>query len=130
MTRVDGDQVTLRVERQRMCRACLDGRGCGAGLLAIGRDGPRNITVHRDDQSVRAGDQVRLACARSAVLRGALVGYGLPLAGLLLGASLAASVLGEGYSAIAGLIGLASGVSLAHWMSVRRASRRVFILVS
>lgn len=83
---VDGDQLTLLVDRQSACGQCATGSGCGASLLNawLGR---RPVTFSLPNEArARKGDWVVLGLEEREVQRGALLLYATPLAGLLGGA--------------------------------------------
>lgn len=96
------------------CARCASGKGCGAGLLGgngksrrIDAQIPTGITVHE-------GDEVRIELAPRHLLHAALIVYGIPLLGALVGAAIAYTLgLGDLYAAFAGLGGIAVGIVLA-----------------
>lgn len=110
----DGTVAAVLLQAAEACPRCAEGRGCGANLF--GRR-PRAMLVDvrlPADCAARPGDTVRVALAKGYLLRAALLAYGAPLAGAVLG-SLAAwtAGAGDGASVIAALFGLAGGAGLA-----------------
>ena len=103
----------IAVEPVSACRRCMQGRGCGAGLLYA--SGSTEIAVSAPSGLVLApGDVVELRLPAAALLRAALLAYGLPLAGLLLGASSAALTgAGELVTVTAAGVGMLAGVLAA-----------------
>lgn len=123
--RRDGDDLVAAVMLQasEACPRCAEGRGCGANLF--GRRSPATLVDVRlpADCAARPGDTVRVALADGHLLQAALLAYGAPLAGALLG-SLAAwtAGAGDGVSVLAALLGLAGGAGLAR-RRLHRAGR-------
>ncbi len=102
------------------CARCRDGRGCGAGLLGSST-GDRVIRVRVPaGMQLAAGDPVTLHMHGPALLAAAGIAYGLPLAGLLLGALLGhLFIAGELAASLTALAGLIVGA----WFARRRAAR-------
>lgn len=101
-----GDRLLADVPRQRACARCLDGRGCGMGLLGSRRTDTVTVEVEAPAERPAPGSTVSLSGAPG-VVGAALLGYGLPLAGLLAGA-----VSGPALS----LAGLAAGMMSSRWL--------------
>ena len=122
MTGYAGDRLIASVERRTACARCLDGRGCGMGLLGRRSDGAVTLKLPAPRQRPAVGSSVALA-ASPGVLRAALVGYGLPLAGVLAGAA---------SGPLAAAAGLAAGILVArllasgrvHWRLIERGPSR------
>lgn len=95
------------------CPRCASGKGCGAGLFAdSGRERRVEATV-RPGLQLAEGDLVEVVLAPHNLLRAALIVYGLPMAGAIVGAALAyALALGDIAAASAALAGLALGLLL------------------
>lgn len=98
-----GDRLVASVQSRPACARCLDGHGCGMGLLGRQTARPATLTLNAPRPRPAVGSTVGIA-ARPGVLAAALVGYGLPLAGVLTGA-----VSGP----LAAIGGLAAGVLVA-----------------
>lgn len=103
--------VLIAVEPVPACRRCMEGRGCGAGLMFA--SGATEIAVPAPPGlELVPGDAVELRLPAEALLRVALLAYGLPLAGLLLAAAGAAltgagdlmTVLAAGFGTLAGAL--------------------------
>ena len=105
------------------CARCESGKGCGAGLLG-GKGGNRCIEAQIPEGiAVQEGDEVHIELAPRNLLQAALIVYGLPLGGALVGAGVAyAAGLGDLYAALAGLGGIAAGVLIAN-MRLRNSRR-------
>lgn len=111
--RIEGDLAFVEAERLA-CARCQAGTGCGAGLLT-GDRGPTTLSVRIPPRSAYSpGDLVRIAISGPSLLRGMMLGYGLPLAGLIAGTAVAALMItgegGEVAAVAAAFTGLAAGV--------------------
>lgn len=117
----DGDRIRVQPERQSSCGHCAARSGCGTAVLSryLGRrEAPLELV---DDTGIRPGERVRLGIRESALLRGSLTVYMVPLLTLGAGALLVESQGGgEGATAMAGLAGLALG-----FLWVARRNRRL-----
>lgn len=86
--RVGDEHIHLAVESANQCARCARGVGCGMGLF-----GPDNkllmLPSAMVSEPLEAGDRVSLSCESNLLLSDAVRGYGLPLVGLVGGASLA-----------------------------------------
>lgn len=102
----------VRVQRSGGCGRCHEEGGCGNTA-----DSRCDEFVVLSEFDVKLGDKVRIVVPEGAALRAALLAYGLPLAGLLIGAALGfllagtdlACVLGGGVGLGAGLLALRMG---------------------
>jgi sigma-E factor negative regulatory protein RseC len=104
------------VDAEAACARCASGRGCGAGILS-GRAGKRRLELAvGPDLELAEGDVVAIELAPGNVLRAALIVYGLPLAGAIIGAALAyANALGDGGAAAMAISGLAGGALISRF---------------
>lgn len=115
--------AVVALPRAVACQACLDGRGCGVGLWRLSSQAETTtITIIADERPLRAGQQVSVDCIAPSVARVALLGYGLPLAGLLLSASIGDAFLGPGATIVLAGLGLGSGFLAARRLAARRFS--------
>lgn len=111
LTDTDGRRAIVEVDAGVVCPRCAAGKGCGAGLLVNAGQAPRVEATVSADSVLRAGDRVELVLASDKLLRAALIGYGLPLLGALVAASIAGLLaLGDLAAALAASAGLAFGV--------------------
>ncbi len=80
---VNGNELTLQAQTQSACGSCSANKGCGTSLLAkvVGR----KFTHFQAENSVNAvvGDTVIVGIPEDALLKGSLVMYVLPIAGML-----------------------------------------------
>jgi len=110
------DRVRLRFDRLDQCERCLRGEGCGAGVFS--QLFSRNTSVldlprHHD---FLVGQRVRVGLRPAVLLGGAVLLYGLPLAGFLFGAVLGQAVATATLTPnplLADLSALAGGLALA-----------------
>lgn len=122
--KIEGNLAHVEAERI-VCARCQAGTGCGAGLLT-GDRGRTTLRVRIPPRSgYSPGDRVRIAVSGQGLLRGMMLGYGLPLAGLLAGTAIAALLLaGEGSdlaAVLAACSGLAVGVVAARLLAPQPA---------
>ena len=110
-----GDRIVASVERRKACARCLDGGGCGMGLLGRRAAEAVTLTLPTPRRRPAVGSNVALV-TNPGVLGAALVGYGLPLAGVLAGA------LAGPLAAFSGLI---AGVLVARHVARGRVRWRV-----
>jgi sigma-E factor negative regulatory protein RseC len=96
------------------CARCAAGRGCGAGIVG-GDARPRRVEARvLPGLGLREGDEVRVDLAPHDILQAALIAYGLPLAGAVLGASAAyLADAGDLGAAMAALAGISAGLLAA-----------------
>lgn len=128
VVRADDGSTLVEANQADGCAQC-DGKGCGSSKLTqLFCNTPRQFKVeNRINASV--GDEVVVAVADGAVLRGISLVYLLPLLLMFIGATLAGGGVDgrDGYAAAGALTGLAAGFVLAKWMSVRRARQLPYI---
>ena len=117
VTGYSGDRLVVAAERRPACGRCLDGRGCGMGLLARRSDLPVSLTLEAPEPRPAIGSSIRLV-ASPGVLSAALLGYGLPLAGVL-----AAAASGP----LAAALGLAAGIVAARTLARGRVGWQVAV---
>lgn len=102
------------------CARCAAGKGCGAGLVGSGRRDRQIEAYIAAGVDVHVGDEVSIELAPRHLLNAALIVYGLPLVGALIGAGIAYGLgVGDLYASLAGLAGIAAGIAIAR----RRAAR-------
>lgn len=124
----DGARAVVRVEAAVTCPRCAAGKGCGAGLF--GSDsGARQVEASiRPGVEIAVSDEVEIALAPDSLLRAALIVYGLPMLGAVVGAAAAfAMSLGDAAAAMAAIVGLACGLALGRWRLGKAACLREFL---
>lgn len=89
---VEGDQLVLEAETKSSCQACEVKSGCGTSVLSrwVGKKFTRFHATNTVD--ARAGDQVVVGLSETALVRGSLSIYLLPLLGMII-VALAADIL-------------------------------------
>ena len=120
---LDNAAAWVICERQAGCERCMEGRGCGGGLIGRWLGGRlHRVRAIRRPPDVSIGDCVLLGLEPSALVRGALLVYGLPLAMLIAGALLGALIWQAGSELPVLLVsaaGLISGLALVRHLSHR-----------
>lgn len=126
--RVSGGIAWVQCETQAGCARCAAGEGCGAGLFAKLLRGrlqelPVNVPTELAGR-ITAGDPVLLGLSVSAIQNASLLLYGVPLAGLLLGAIGGSQVLmGDAGAFVGALAGLCAGLWFARWRGAALGER-------
>ena len=120
---VDGNAIDIRWIDAR-CRGCV---GCG-GRCSLFAKAPGEVERLPVDPSsfvagVAIGSAVEIATSPRALRRGAMLGYGLALVALLVGAALGHALgLHAGHANLGALLGLLAGTLLAGRLTKRLAS--------
>lgn len=112
--------AVLDVDASAACPRCAAGKGCGAGLVT---DAARRVDARVvPGLDVKAGETVTISLEPGRVVRAALLVYGVPLAGAVVGAILAWRMnLGDIGAAGIAIAGLAAGLVAARWRLRRSA---------
>lgn len=99
--------VWCEPEQTSSCGGCASQSFCGQ------KSGSKRLELRRfqlvNDQGLRVGDRIVVGIPESALLRGAMTAYGLPLLGMLIAGVTLQKVLG---SDAAGAAGAAGGMAL------------------
>lgn len=116
---VDDGAVWVETVRRSTCGTCSARAGCGQHLLErLGARGRQGFIRAISGEVHSVGDEVVIAIPESAVVRGSLWVYAVPLTGLFAGALLAQhGGLGEPGVIAAAFTGLAAGFGLVRWHS-------------
>ena len=89
--------VEVVVEGAPPCARCASGKGCGAGIFT-GQGGQQRLRLPvPDGLTFAVGEAVTVSMQGSTLLMASVLAYGLPLAGLLAGGTVACR-----YSRVAG----------------------------
>jgi len=116
-----GQQAWVLTQRQSTCGACAANKVCGTATLAKVLGSRRTRVKILTHQPLQAGQIVTIGLEESALVRGALALYLVPLLTLFLGAVGAQAVLSHELAALlGGVLGITVGLS---W--VRRFTRRI-----
>ena len=110
----DGELIAT-VPRQVACRRCLDGKGCGMGLLGSRRSDTVTVALPAPRTRPEPGSDITLFGAPG-VVGAAMLGYGLPLAGVRAGAAL---------GPVAAFAGLLGGVAVSRTVLRGRVGWRI-----
>ncbi|MCC4117826.1 SoxR reducing system RseC family protein [Aromatoleum toluclasticum] len=129
--RVEGGRAWVRLtERAGGCGRCDEPGGCRSTGLAYVLKAPDEVFAVPNSIDVRPGELVRLRMHDGAPLRGALLGYGLSvgllLIGAALGSALAESATQDLTAAAGGLVGLAVAFGINRALFRSRSVRRGF----
>ncbi|NMF98023.1 SoxR reducing system RseC family protein [Aromatoleum toluolicum] len=128
--RVEGAHAWVRLtERAGGCGRCDEPGGCRSTGLAYALKAPNEVFAVSNSIDVRPGEFVRLRLHDGAPLRGALLGYGLSVGLLLVGAALGSALADPGTDLIAatgGLAGLAVACGVNRAVFRSRTLRRGF----
>ena len=124
--RIEGDTAWVQCESQAGCVRCAAGEGCGAGLFArLLRGRLQELPVTLPEPLITQlanGDWLLLGLSVSAVQTASFLLYGLPLAGLLVGAVAASFIVpGDVAAFIGAAAGLAAGLGIARRWGARLA---------
>jgi len=115
---VDPQGVWVETQRQSACGQCAARKGCGTAVLGkvLGKKRSRVLVANPGQAPVRVGDQVLIGIDESALVRGSMAVYLVPLLSFflfgVLGQTLAHQLMmdsGEGLSIISSLLGLLLG---------------------
>ncbi|MGB1110957.1 MAG: SoxR reducing system RseC family protein [Gammaproteobacteria bacterium] len=121
VTRVEPGYAWVDVQPVSACGGCGQQSSCGTSALASVLGRRRSDLRVIDEQGVNQGDRVVVGLHESAMFRTALMVYGLPILGLVLGAVFAS--LGTGRGDFAAAIGAALGMGLGWWLARQQAAR-------
>lgn len=129
---IKGDVLVLQAQTQSACGSCSASKGCGTSLLSkvVGR----KFTRFQAENNINAvvGDTVVVGIAEDALLKGSLVMYLIPIAGMLVFAlisdySISASTTSRDLMvALSAIIGLVFGSLISKWYFQRQSSTQVF----
>ncbi|MBR9813266.1 SoxR reducing system RseC family protein [bacterium] len=108
--------VTVTAGAKQGCATCAEGKGCAGGVLGkLANRKDRRVQVSNPHGlHVKPGDWVRIGLDESALVRGALTVYLLPLVAMLVVAAAAnLAGAGEGLTTLLAIAALAAGFMLA-----------------
>lgn len=90
---VEGERIWVETQRKSVCGSCSAQKGCGTATLEKVLGKRRTQVMVISQVTVSPGDEVVIGIQESALLRGALALYGIPLLLMLLGAVIAEAVI-------------------------------------
>ncbi len=115
---VSDDAVWVECASRSNCQRCAEGRGCGGAIMGrLLGDGQHRLQVVCVHDAPRVGEEVSVALDEAIVLRGALLAYCGPLAGLLLGALSGQLLGGEAVAIVGGGAGLLLACAIARLLA-------------
>ena len=119
---LDGDRAFVHITGEG-CGRCHEPGGCGGSNLAQAFcSSPKNYRV-LNPRGAKVGEEVVVVIHDRTLFRSALVGYGLPLLGLFLGAAIGLTFAGE----IGSMIGAVSGLAVAWSVQRTRLVRDILL---
>ncbi|MDX1344563.1 MAG: SoxR reducing system RseC family protein [Sedimenticolaceae bacterium] len=105
--KIEGEMMSVEIQRQSSCGACSVKSGCGTNLIASLFGKRRAMLSLPNTIHARPGDRVVLGIRENDLVSGSIRLYLLPLAGLLLGALAGHLLAGtELFSIAGGLLGM------------------------
>lgn len=132
----DGEFAWIETYRKTACQSCSVNKGCGTGALSDYLGKRMDKVKVLNPIGARIGDKVVVGLQESALLRGSLAIYLVPLVLMMMGAVMGGAVavnLGyvanDGVTAVAGLLGLALGFVWVRFFSFRVAADNRYQLV-
>lgn len=112
---VNERQAAVLTQARGGCGRCQSPGGCGRPM------DERPTTTWLDNTGAfKVGDEVNLVVEVPALERAALSAYGIPLAGLLIGAGLGQTA-GDGAAMAGAALGLVLGLGWVRWVSAKRS---------
>ncbi len=126
---VDGDAAWVSTRRRSACGSCDARSACGSGTLSKVFGGRFTRLKVRNPVNAQPGDQVTVAIAEQALLRGAIVMYLIPLLLFFLFGALAHGLAGdfaELITILASAAGLLLGFRLASWLAARQSHNLLY----
>ena len=125
---INGACAVVVVDVTSACPRCAAGKGCGAGLFASGGSDRQVEAAIPPEMDVAVEDVVEISLAPDNLLRAAIIVYGLPMFGAVIGATIAYTLsLGDAVAALAALTGLGSGLVLGRWRLQQTACLQRFV---
>ncbi len=127
----DGVRAVVDVDIVVSCPRCASGKGCGAGIFTANGDSAQPVEASvRTGLDLREGDVVEISLAPDNLLQAAIIVYGWPMLGAIIGAALAYGFsFGDAAAALAALIGLGAGLIVSRWRLRQRSCLRRFVPV-
>jgi len=118
VTRCNGKQVELELQRGSACAECELSQGCGTGALGRLLGKRSKPLVIETDRDFKPGDRLQLGLSESALVKASLTIYGLPLLGMVAAGLLASFVtVSEALVALAACVGFIVGFKFAAYLS-------------
>ena len=114
VTRCEGGQIEVKLQRASACGHCELSEGCGTGALGRLLGNRSRPLVIKTRQALKPGDELLLGLSEAALVRASLTVYGLPLLAMVT-AGLVAALLGlaDTWVALTSIAGFLAGFKLA-----------------
>ena len=127
----DGARAIVDIEIVASCPRCASGKGCGAGIFTANTGSAQPVEASvRSGLDLSEGDVVEISLAPDNLLHAAIIVYGLPMVGAIIGAVLAYGFsFGDAAAALAALTGLGAGLIVSRWRLRQRSCLRRFVPV-
>ena len=127
VVKIDGQHALVMADQADGCGQCA-GKGCGAGKLSrLFCSKPRQFQVN-NPINANVGDEVIVSVAEGAVMRGIGLVYLIPLALLVIGATLgniwSQPGQSDSYAAVGAMFGLVVGFAFAKRVSLQQGESR------
>ena len=113
IVRIEDGQAQIAAASTSDCDRCQAGHGCGLSLLRRGQPAGDMLVWAPADPGFHVGQHVQLAIDPLQLAAASLHTYGPPLAGLVGGIAVGQALGSEPVAAVAGGLGLLSGLLLA-----------------
>lgn len=118
----------VRVARAA-CQRCASGKGCGAAILDLGRASDEiEVQVAAQANMPANGSEVNLVLTHSNIFTQALIGYGVPLLGLMLAVVFAGPRFADVEVAMLAGLGLVVGTAISRLLYRSYSAQSVFTL--
>ena len=128
VTQVEGDIAWVNTANKLSCSSCKVESTCGNGILEKYLAGKVFVSKIRNELDAKVGDYVEIVIPVDSITLASLVVYAVPLTGLLAGALLGQFLLAsEGWTILASISGLITGLTITHFYNQKIASSERFI---
>jgi sigma-E factor negative regulatory protein RseC len=124
VTRLDGSRAFVQIQRSGGCGRCQEAGGCQSGSLAdpLGKRCQEYAIENPDD--AQPGSRVAVEVPDGATLIAALLAYGIPVAGLLVGAAIAYARFRSDLGTLAGAaLGLGAAITMVRVFRLKSFAR-------
>lgn len=125
---LDGEHAWVQTIRKSACASCEAKSGCGQGVLSRISDGKANQVLVANTLKLKVGDEVLLGIPEDMLVKASFVVYLIPLLCMITAAAITDKWLlaGEGWTALAGIVGLMSGFLIVKGYSGYHANDQRF----
>ena len=126
VTRCEGGQAEIRLQRASACGQCELNEGCGTGALGRLLGNRSRPLLIETQQDLKPGDNLLLGLSETALVKASLTVYGLPLLAMVV-VGLLASVfdMSEIWVTLSSVAGFLTGYILASHLTNRLEADRL-----